>query len=421
MGVARGFHNAPKLYGDEVRQTERITDFSSGLRAAGKEFMYGFGDGISGLLTQPIEGARKEGAAGFFKGFGKGIGGIVLKPGAAIWAIPGYTSKGIYMELQKRFGPSVDNYIIASRTAQGLEEAGRASPEEVAAVIKHYKELKPYIKRKKNIGEEQIEHLRAKTEEVKQRRRSAGHALATTLSGYRTPSPATRISNHNVPKVAVSHEENESTHGLSRAETNDTMLNSPFLDDHIDLNPLDHPSVYHNTYQHSDIEMHDNDDTQTAHDDPDLEAAIQRSLHESSRGDPEEDEMVERAIRASVAEIEATQNLRSGKGSGHTDVDHDAEMRQAMHASIQDAQAGYQSHHSETRRPAQGNATEDVQPTGQESEQDLDLALERSMQSFVDESRDREEEDRRDEEAMMRFMMKQSLAEEEIRRARGGA
>ena len=37
MNVARGFHNAPKLYGDEtVRQTEKITDLQSGLKAAGK-------------------------------------------------------------------------------------------------------------------------------------------------------------------------------------------------------------------------------------------------------------------------------------------------------------------------------------------------------------------------------------------------
>lgn len=33
-------------------------------------------------MTQPIDGAKKEGFAGFIKGFGKGIGGVVLKPGA---------------------------------------------------------------------------------------------------------------------------------------------------------------------------------------------------------------------------------------------------------------------------------------------------------------------------------------------------
>lgn len=37
LGIARGFHNAPKLYGDDtVRREDKITDFQSGLKAAGK-------------------------------------------------------------------------------------------------------------------------------------------------------------------------------------------------------------------------------------------------------------------------------------------------------------------------------------------------------------------------------------------------
>jgi hypothetical protein len=36
-GLARGFHNAPKLYGDKtVREADKITGFQSGLVAAGK-------------------------------------------------------------------------------------------------------------------------------------------------------------------------------------------------------------------------------------------------------------------------------------------------------------------------------------------------------------------------------------------------
>ena len=39
LNIARGFHNAPKLYGDEsVRPSEKITGIQSGLRAAGKVF-----------------------------------------------------------------------------------------------------------------------------------------------------------------------------------------------------------------------------------------------------------------------------------------------------------------------------------------------------------------------------------------------
>jgi hypothetical protein len=36
LNVARGFHNVPKLYGAEVRQVDKVTDFQSGIRTAAK-------------------------------------------------------------------------------------------------------------------------------------------------------------------------------------------------------------------------------------------------------------------------------------------------------------------------------------------------------------------------------------------------
>lgn len=87
LSLAQGFHNAPRLYGDNtVRPLERITGFHSGLKAAGRGLGLGLYDGVSGLVTQPLQGAREQGASGFFKGFGKGIGGIVLKGGAGIFS-----------------------------------------------------------------------------------------------------------------------------------------------------------------------------------------------------------------------------------------------------------------------------------------------------------------------------------------------
>jgi hypothetical protein len=44
--------------------------------------VYGFYDGITGLVTQPIRGAQENGAIGAIAGIGKGVGGLVLKPGA---------------------------------------------------------------------------------------------------------------------------------------------------------------------------------------------------------------------------------------------------------------------------------------------------------------------------------------------------
>lgn len=43
---------------------------------------YGVYDGVTGIFTQPVRGAREEGVAGFFKGVGRGLGGSVFKPGA---------------------------------------------------------------------------------------------------------------------------------------------------------------------------------------------------------------------------------------------------------------------------------------------------------------------------------------------------
>lgn len=83
LGLAKGFRNMPRLYNDDtIRPTEKVTDFASGVKLAGKELGLGFFDGISGLVTQPLKGAEKDGAAGLVKGFGKGIGGLVAKPAA---------------------------------------------------------------------------------------------------------------------------------------------------------------------------------------------------------------------------------------------------------------------------------------------------------------------------------------------------
>ena len=83
LGLAKGFRNLPRLYNDDtIRPVEKVTGLPSGIRVASKELGLGFYDGITGLVTQPMRGAEKEGAAGLIKGFGKGIGGLVAKSGA---------------------------------------------------------------------------------------------------------------------------------------------------------------------------------------------------------------------------------------------------------------------------------------------------------------------------------------------------
>ena len=51
-----------------------------GITAGGNAFANSMASGIGGLARHPLEGAEKEGAAGFVKGVGKGLLGVVTKP-----------------------------------------------------------------------------------------------------------------------------------------------------------------------------------------------------------------------------------------------------------------------------------------------------------------------------------------------------
>ena len=121
LAIAQGFHNAPRLYGDEtVRAPIRITGFHSGLRAAGEGFTLGIYDGVTGLVLQPYHGAKENGPIGFVQGLGKGIGGFVLKDLAAIFGPVGYTLKGVHKEMIKSKQPTA--FIRRSHINQGKKD-----------------------------------------------------------------------------------------------------------------------------------------------------------------------------------------------------------------------------------------------------------------------------------------------------------
>jgi hypothetical protein len=175
VNFARGFHNMPRLWGDDtVRPQERVSDLKSGLKAVGREFGYGWYDGVTGLVTQPWKGAQKGGAGGFVKGIGKGIGGFIAKPGAALFGILGHTMQGVNKEVQKLFGNDVQSYIIASRVAQGHEEWLQGSEAEKQDVITRWKLIQKDLKKK--ISKE----ITREAQEVQQRMNSDNSADACT-------------------------------------------------------------------------------------------------------------------------------------------------------------------------------------------------------------------------------------------------
>ncbi|CAH1251543.1 VPS13A [Branchiostoma lanceolatum] len=72
---------------DDDYQQKRLQQMSKqpqsvqeGLARGGKGLLMGFVEGVTGVVTKPVEGAKKEGVGGFFKGMGKGLVGVVARP-----------------------------------------------------------------------------------------------------------------------------------------------------------------------------------------------------------------------------------------------------------------------------------------------------------------------------------------------------
>ena len=124
--LALGFHNAPRLYGDgSVRPAPHtITGLRSGMKAGGKEFVYGISDGITGLVRLPRHEMREDGTVGLLTGFGKGIGGLVLKPISGMVGLGGFTAKGVETGVRKRVRDTdkTDRWIRRARINQAEKD-----------------------------------------------------------------------------------------------------------------------------------------------------------------------------------------------------------------------------------------------------------------------------------------------------------
>ncbi|KAL9596671.1 MAG: hypothetical protein Q9219_005630 [cf. Caloplaca sp. 3 TL-2023] len=282
LSLARGFHNAPKLYGDDmVRHPDKVTGIRSGLKAAGKEFGYGMYDGVSGIFTQPIRGAKQEGVGGFIKGIGKGIGGLLLKPQAAFFSLPAYTMSGIYKELQKQLVSSMQDHVVAARTAQGYEELGASTQQERLGVVKRWQAVQVELHKEKQRLEDNI---LSSTDCVFLRAKNAAHS---SLEEKRKHARNGKL--HKTPR----------NRRKSVGDPTDTQRPTA-------INHLAHT------------------------DEASFEDAIQKSVKATSQGNAQEDAVIERAIRASVLELRAA----SAKGN------EEEAMQRAIQASVAEAGRG---------------------------------------------------------------------------------
>ncbi|KAI8933606.1 hypothetical protein NX059_009334 [Plenodomus lindquistii] len=328
LGIAKGFHNVPKLYGAEVRQVDKVTDFQSGLRTAAKEFGFGLYDGITGIVTDPYKGAKKEGGIGFVKGVGRGIMSVPFRVIGGAWSVPGYAMKGLYQEMIKSKGKSVQNYIIAARIAQGYDEASTVTQRERDDIVARWKYVKMGIKKKRNPGAEQIESLHSLVEEKRKRKMDRWNRINSAFK-----KPDSRPSLPPATSAAASYN-NEPTHPHNDTEPEIRSTIPSWRQQEAERTrslrrqPTD--STFQTSASQSAVSLEAQLMAEEEAEQRELERAIAASVAEASRGNPEEDQLIASAIRASIAELERAP-------AGTSESDDEAALKRAVTASIADS------------------------------------------------------------------------------------
>lgn len=332
MGLAKGFRNAPKLYNDEtVRKQEKVTGLASGLMLAGKEFGLGLFDGVTGLVTQPMRGAEKEGVQGLIKGFGKGIGGVMLKPVAGeslyapsfaisranhrssanfgfglmdfptgFWAIPAYTMKGLHAEVRARFNKSVDSYIKVSRILQGQDDLHGAPVQERDDAVRRFRSMKDDMKGFQSAKSKSKQDV-SSYEDVRSGSASAVGQGPEAL-GDEPPKTGFWATRH------LSLEERRKLHALKDAWKQKKRAEAAGIA--LDLG-TSRSNTGSNLSQASTAAASPSPNPATASseahsdepEDAEMERAIRESVAQTSNGDQAEDARIESQIRASVREM----------------------------------------------------------------------------------------------------------------------
>lgn len=322
-------------------------------------------------------------------------------------ALPAYTMNGIYKELQKQFGSNVQNYIIAARTAQGYEELAASTEQQRLDIVKRWQATQLELHKEK----QRIKHAGPTPPNcVFLRVKNAAHS---SLEERRKHAKNGRL--HKAPTQAK--------RGSSARRKSEEMAAGP------------QPLVSGDSLAHA--------DTAT------FEEAIQSSVKATSRGDPQEDALIERAIRASVLELrkasrtgdseeaiqraiqasvaEAAQAKKANPvGSESDSPDADDGLRLSLQRSLSyhpsaEVHADDEPDDSGVETGYEDDVASATPPKANQSETGDDdahfhKAMEQSRLDHEQKLKDLEKE-RTEEEIVLEYIKKQSLREEEHRRS----
>ncbi|KAH7322331.1 glycosyltransferase family 1 protein [Rhizoctonia solani] len=149
QGMTDGLTNVPRLYGSEIREPKKVTGFGSGMVEGGKGFAYGFYDGITDLVREPVKGYKEKGVMGAVTGFGTGALNLHMKPAAGMLQLFSKPVEGGVKKLRGISHKDISQERIAVRRAEGVLAVKQASQMDQDAVVQAFAEYKARQLRKK--------------------------------------------------------------------------------------------------------------------------------------------------------------------------------------------------------------------------------------------------------------------------------
>lgn len=307
---------------------------------------------------------------------------------------------GIHKEVRKAFGASVQNYIIAARTAQGYEHWKSSTQEERLDIIQRWHENKAQLQ--------------------SERQKILEEGPEGQGTGYLSPRGFLQTRHLSFDERKKLHEERKVRREQGKNKVYGERGSScPFCRK---LTPHHH---------HQSPEGNDISSPNMAADvhNPDFEEAIKASVAATSRGNPEEDLMIERAIRASIRE------LQQPHGSGPVLNEQEA-LDRAIQASVTEATRG-RAHNTDktTLSPSDADYDAALEKCIKESlllsqqnsrtdaggPLDVDTDDDEDVKRAIEASKAVHEEHlskvKTEEEIVLDYIKRQSLAEEEHRKA----
>ena len=254
------------------------------------------------------------------KGMGRGLFSVPFRVMGGAWAVPGYAMKGLYQEMIKNKGSGVQNYIIAARIAQGYEESNTVSAQERADIVSKWQIVKANMRKKKNPGGETMESLHSLVTDKRKKKEDRWNRVNSHLNKPEArPSFPPSVSQHS------SYSE-VSTGPISR--TNSSALPTWKIQEQERMSRV--TTAQSQQPQHSGVDLEAQLIAEEEAERRELEAAIAASISENSRGNTEEDQLMARAIRASVAELERAP-------ADASEQDSEEALKRALKASIEEA------------------------------------------------------------------------------------